>query len=338
MNTPPAQLYSDDDVYLGVWTNWSRGRVRGATLTLSRRNGGLLTAFLALFVTVVGTRFWRIGCFCIHRYYSSDHARDALCHQRQAILRNAANGTSGLWGLLRACWAWKGSGLAPYRRFLPSTIFAILTFMAFAVATIFSSEITTSVGREVLLKGSNCGSLTNDTSIDDYDVIVNPYISQRTALSVAYAQRCYNNYANPRDCSLFYKPRLQWTTDRNATCPFPGEKDICLNNFDNLHLDSGYIDSDRDLGINSPPGTRFLYRSAIRCAPLKTEGYTKNTTYVPTVKIFAKQDMDRMVMQYFYGEIPDDTNFTYQYAMDELVGPLYHDGIVGSASPDYTLQ
>ena len=136
MDSPPAQLYTDDSVYLGVWTNWSRGRIRGATLTLSRRNGGLLTAFLALFVTLVGARFWRIGCFFIHRYFASEHARDALCHQRQAILRNAADSTSSHWDLLRACWAWRQYGLAPYRSLLPSTLFAILTFMAFAVVRI----------------------------------------------------------------------------------------------------------------------------------------------------------------------------------------------------------
>jgi hypothetical protein len=40
----------DIPVYLGVWTNWSRGQVMGSTLTLDRRNGSLLIAFLAFFV------------------------------------------------------------------------------------------------------------------------------------------------------------------------------------------------------------------------------------------------------------------------------------------------
>ena len=338
MDSPPAQLYNDHNVYLGIWTNWSHDRIRGATLTLSRRNGGLLTAFLALFVTVVGTRFWRIGCFFIHRHFSSEHARDALCHQQQAILRNAANSTSGLWALLRACWAWRRNGLAPYRRFLPSAVFAILTFMVFAVATIFSSEVTTSMGQEALLRSSNCGFLMMERSAEDDANIVYPYLSKRTALSMAYAQRCYNNNANSRDCSTFYKPRLQWTADRNATCPFPGGEAICLNSFSSLRLDTGYIDSDRDLGINSPPGTRFLYRSTADCAPLKTEGYTKNTTYVPPVKSFRKMYVNQRVMQYLYGEVLDHSNFTYQYVMDPIIGPDFHYGVDRSANPDYTLE
>ncbi|KAK0614802.1 hypothetical protein DIS24_g11914 [Lasiodiplodia hormozganensis] len=49
-----ADFASLFDVYCGVWTNWSRGKVLGATLTLSREDGNLLIAFLAFFVTAVG--------------------------------------------------------------------------------------------------------------------------------------------------------------------------------------------------------------------------------------------------------------------------------------------
>lgn len=44
-------------IHLGFWTNWSHGRVKGATITLTHRNGALLTAFLALFVAFAGTSF-----------------------------------------------------------------------------------------------------------------------------------------------------------------------------------------------------------------------------------------------------------------------------------------
>lgn len=334
MNSSPAELNVDNDIYLGVWRNWSNGRICGMTLTLSRRNGGLFTAFLALFVTVVGTHFWMIGCFFIHRYFASQHARDVLCHQQQAILRNAANSSSGLWSLSKICWAWRRrNSFAPYRRLLPSLLFALLTSMIFAVATIFSSDITASKGHEALLKGSNCGSLTiADASEANTFFEILPYVSQRMVLSLAYAQRCYNNNTNSqaRDCSVIYKPRLHWTDDRNATCPFPGE-DICLTNFNNLRLDTGYIESDRDLGINSPPGTKFLYRSLVGCAPVKTKGYAKG--------IVAKTYVNQTVFQYFYGELQNyEKNFTYAYAADQFYGPRFHDGIKASASSDYTLE
>lgn len=213
----------------------------------------------------------------------------------------------------------------------------MLTVMAFAVATIFSSEVTTSMGQEVLLRGFNCGSLNylnDDGARDEFESTIQPYFSQRTALSMAYAQRCYVSNANSRDCSVFYQPRLHWMAVRNATCPFPGGEDICLSNSSNLRLDSGYIDSDHDLGINSPPGTRFLYRSVAECAPLKTKGYARNATYVPQL---ARDNVNQTVVQYFYDESPDD-NITYQYTLDSVIGPNYHDGIEKSAFSDYSLE
>lgn len=210
--------------------------------------------------------------------------------------------------------------------------------MVFAVATVFSSEIVIFQKHEALLKDSNCGSLTiADASEAKTFFEILPYVSQRMVLSMAYAQRCYNN-TNSRDCSVIYKPRLHWTSDRNATCPFPGE-DICLTSSSNLRLDSGYIESDRDLGINSPPGTKFLYRNLLDCAPVKTKGYTKKTIYKPSEEVLAKTYVNQTVFQYFYGELPNyDKNFTYEYAADPLYGPRFHDGIKASASSDYTLE
>lgn len=45
-----------NSVYLGIWTNWSKGAVMGATLTLDRAQGNLLIAFTAVFVGIVTDR------------------------------------------------------------------------------------------------------------------------------------------------------------------------------------------------------------------------------------------------------------------------------------------
>jgi len=83
-------------VHLGVWTDWSRGRVLGSTLTLTRTQANLLIAFTASFVVFVGSRFWRIACLALHQSYSSAEPRDALHHQRQAVLRNSGSSDSGI--------------------------------------------------------------------------------------------------------------------------------------------------------------------------------------------------------------------------------------------------
>ena len=121
------------------------------------------------------------------------------------------------------------------------------------------------------------------------------YVRARPRDEMAYAQWCYINNFNSRNCSIFYKPRLHWTAVRNAKCPFPGGEDICLSNSSNLRLDSGYVDSDYDLSINSPLGMRFLYRSVAECAPLKTKVYVKNTTHVPQL---ARDNVNQTVARY----------------------------------------
>lgn len=70
-------------VHLGTWTNWSRGPILGATLTLEPRYGLLLLSVTTTFVGFVASRSWRIVSLILHRVYSTPEPRDALHHQRQ---------------------------------------------------------------------------------------------------------------------------------------------------------------------------------------------------------------------------------------------------------------
>lgn len=104
MDYPGAPAWPDSNrdltlhykVHLGVWTDWSRGRVLGATLTLDRQQANLLIAFTASFVVFVGSRFWHILCLFLHQIYSTSDLRDALHHQRQVVLRNSGTSDAGL--------------------------------------------------------------------------------------------------------------------------------------------------------------------------------------------------------------------------------------------------
>jgi hypothetical protein len=87
---------NDNNVYLGVWTNWSKGTVMGATLTMTRQQGDLLIAFTGFLIPFVASRFWRILCFILHLYYSTSKPEDAIYHQRQVILRNSSSPDTGL--------------------------------------------------------------------------------------------------------------------------------------------------------------------------------------------------------------------------------------------------
>ncbi len=203
MDSTITQSIANDGVYLGFWTNWSYGRIKGATLTLTNRDGGFLTTFLAIFVVITGRNFWRIACFIIHSALSSDTAGDGIYHQHQAILRNATSGGSGLLSLLQMDWAWrKHYRLQPHRRLLPLISFAFFTLSGFTAAGILSSKVSTSMGNEVLLSGRNCGfgleGFRNTTSFVSTEA---PYFNQRMVSSANYAQRCYRDNVVSQDCN-----------------------------------------------------------------------------------------------------------------------------------------
>ena len=263
-------------VYQGIWTNWSRGSaVMGATFTTTQRNGNVLIAFTAVFIPFVASRLWKILCFAIHTCTSKRGGQDAIYHQRQVILRNSPSPDSGLFSLLLLMWAWRRSAPETLIHVLPLLTFTLLFIVAFTLAGGYSSQITSTTGNEVLLRGDGCarvnrfGSDTGSSSI-----AYMAWTAARFEDASNYAQQCYAGQGDkPLDCNRFYVRRLPTEkTNGNYKCPF--ESDICLSNATNLRLDTGYIDSNDHLGLNAPPSQRFLSRRVLTCAPLKTEGYT----------------------------------------------------------------
>ncbi|KAF2670197.1 hypothetical protein BT63DRAFT_231540 [Microthyrium microscopicum] len=333
MSTEATQIFTAQDVYLGIWTDWSYGRIRGATLTLNSQHGGLLAAFIALFVSFAGTSFFRFAYFVLHHIFSSNESQDTLYHQRQAILRNSANGTTGLWSLTCLLWIWRGSGSRIYSRLLPSIALTLIIVSAFAIAGIFSSRISSASGQYVLLSGFNCRRLQgweDDHITPNFFTVFYPYFARTLIGDTNYAQQCYMENSAAMDCPRFIKPSLSSIIDRNATCPFGG--DICKAKYSNIRIDTGFLDSHDDFGINSPPEDRVLYRSVQVCAPLKTEGHTGVNTMT--------QNATRVPMTtYRYGTlIPDlsTNNFTYQYPSNRPDNVVLN--FTSALNADYTIS
>lgn len=68
-------------------------------------------------------------------------------------------------------------------------------------------------------------------------------------------------------------------------------------------LDTGYIDTVRDLGVNNPQDESIQFRTVLQCAPLETDGYTGSLA-TPTENY----------TQYYYGAFlngPDILNSTF---------------------------
>jgi hypothetical protein len=131
------------DVHLGTWTDWSRGKVLGATATLTRQDSGLLIAFLAFYVALVGTRFWRILCLVLHWAFSKNGPADGVHHQRQAFLRNSPNPESAVWTLTGMCFCWRKNSQHVWSRVLWLVALALASFVGFIFAGGYSPRVTT---------------------------------------------------------------------------------------------------------------------------------------------------------------------------------------------------
>jgi len=120
-----------------------------------------------------------------------------------------------------------------------------------------------------------------------------------------YATDCYGAKAasNSDACKQYSRPNLEYKMDRNATCPFAA--DVCRSRAENLVLDTEFIDSNKHLGINRGP--RFLTRTRIHCAPLKTKGFTEIETNPTTSQTFIK---------YKYGFRSKNTSHIYKAHVD----------------------
>ncbi|KAF2654687.1 hypothetical protein K491DRAFT_631528 [Lophiostoma macrostomum CBS 122681] len=311
-------------VYLGFWTNWSFGKVGGATLTLTQRDGGLLIAFIAIFVGGAGKSFWRIACFILHRMLSSPRPEDGIYHQTQAILRNSDTAQDAAWSLGQVIWAWRVP--ARFRKPFPR-LFAIITLalvisVSFGVAGVFSSHITTDTANEVLLTGANCGPLKGDdpaVSQEAYLTLFEPLQSKRVNLYSDYALRCYSGdlSQDDEDCNPYIQAKLKTTVDANASCPF--SSNICKLQTGNLIVDTGLLDSHTDLGINAPKENRFQMRFVHQCAPIVTEGFSAP---------FKANDTDEETMRYYYGDLLLDdggVNYTQEMPMLDSTFDIYNE-------------
>ena len=133
-------MASTSQAYTGLWVDWSKGRILGATLTLSERKGALLTNALALFVQLAGSHFWGLMKYAIHQMRASEKPHDALFYQQQAILRNRSSAETVL-GLLSISRVWRSPEIRPFRRCLLLLLIAGLHMCGFILAAIFQQTL-----------------------------------------------------------------------------------------------------------------------------------------------------------------------------------------------------
>lgn len=300
---------SASSIYTGYWINWSHGATLGATITLNQRDGGLLTAFLAIFVSAAGASCWKITSYAIHQCRASQDYKDALHHQQQAILCNTGDPAGALWEFCQLPWYWRDHAIRSLARSLPLVLLALLNIAAFGVAGIFSSDVTKAAGNETLIRSPHCGFLAVDSSLTFQDMVADNSIDLNDTLAaITYSKACYGNTGNALGCNQYVRQQLHWTSNQNATCPF--SPDLCIYGSTAAYeMDTGLLDTHEHLGINAAPSNRIQYRKVTSCSPIHSRGYV--TTFNDTdPNTLAYGDL---FLEYNYGPLTNVSSFTYRY-------------------------
>ena len=303
-------------IHTGLWVNWSHGRIFGSTMTLSERNGGLLTAFLATFVTVAGAACWRILSYTLHQSRARQEFRDGLHHQQQASFRNTGTAGAAAWQFAQLCWYWRKQGLRPLARNLLFLLLALINMVIFALASIFSSEVTKAAGNEALIRSTQCGFL-NATNINDATkrgMLYNEIEANRTLAANTYARACYGKIPDPLQCSKYARQSLSWSSNQNATCPFT--PDLCFYGEKAAYaMDTGWLDSRSALGINAPKSDSIQYRKVTTCSPLQVKDHERMHNNTDP----EDGDLGDHLIDYEFGDNPGYSNYTFQYNLNGSV-------------------
>lgn len=261
-------------IYTGPWVNWSHGLILGSTVTLSARNGAILTAFIATFVTVIGTQLWKILCFIFHQSRVSQAPKDGLHHQHQNVFRNSSTPGEAAWSFMLQSWHWWGRARRAWMRSLPWAFFSMSYIVTFAALSVFgSSEITKAAGQDRLIQSFQCGYWRPDAVTGAIALgSGTAKLLKDSQDASAYARNCYNGSVDALGCNTYATPRIRWE-GKETDCPF--KDGICYGN-NTYQMDTGLIDSHHDLGINTPQKERLKYRRVTTCSVLEQKGYVEN--------------------------------------------------------------
>jgi hypothetical protein len=302
-------------IYIGFWVDWSRNLIIGSTITLSGRSASTLTAFLALFVTIVGSCLWRIFSFISHQGSASPDAKDGIHHQHQLVFRNGGSPFEATKSFFDIAWAWRRNGRRPWSRSLPLAFFALAYLLAFGAASILTSLITRAAGTQRLIVSDNCGFFAFDqkAGLADRTLAMQYKDLNDTFVAAEYARQCYSRETvlnNQLRCEMYATQSIGWEA-QDTDCLF--DSSICSASRA-YKLDTGVIDSHTDLGVNIPAAGRVGFRKVTTCSPLSVQA--------PYVSVIASSSLDNLgiegdkIREYHYGTYLGaslDLNTTYRY-------------------------
>ena len=123
---------------------------------------------------------------------------------------------------------------------------------------------------DILVKPKQCGLWAYELdSIEGYTAHQGKN-ARDISSARAYARDCYQTNATRALCSYHPQPNVTYIISE-VECPFGpdplGEAACLYGNNQALRLDTGFIDSNKDFGINAPRTDSLQVRNMITCSP-----------------------------------------------------------------------
>ncbi|KAH0552959.1 hypothetical protein GP486_006843 [Trichoglossum hirsutum] len=296
-------------IYEGSWINWNTGnRVLGATITLSPRRASILIALIAIFVKVVGDRFWAILRFVLHQCRSGRGQQEALHAQQQVILKNTSSDVATVWEFLQLAYYWRNHASRLLGRCAPISMLAFLNFVVWTASGIFSSQIArVPGGNEVLVRSPHCGAYMLPNVSISMRQEYNGRLQNQTRIADGYVKTCYNDRESSENerCRLYVRQQIPWKGNADVECPFQSK--VCKNGIKAYEMDTGMVDSHAVLGVNSRPSERVLYRRRTTCAILNTEDYSK---------VVREENIGLSFAEFYYGASANDLGFNFTFRVN----------------------
>ncbi|KAK0280294.1 hypothetical protein LTR54_001095 [Friedmanniomyces endolithicus] len=299
-------------VYKGPWVDFSHGYIQGATLTLTTRDGAFLVSFLTLYITIAGSLARTIIAYVYHqrRANAAKDDQDGLWNQEQAILRNTGSPIKVAIELLYEWRAWRKIKKRSLRRLLIGILLALATLAIFAVAGVFAGQVTKSASNNVLIHSAGCGDWDITNVTQSGNSIWQTLVLQNTLADAEYARACYDSSKDSLTCGVYTNKTIHYSVNANATCPT--QTGTCFfSNTAAYQMDTGLMDSNDALGLNSPKGERITYRKVTTCAPIHIgQNYGRGT-----IETGGGQFQDPVVYLYMGSMVADGVVRTHSCAI-----------------------
>jgi hypothetical protein len=306
----------------GRWDDYSQGPWFSTTYTVTAANGALLTSALAIFITLIGTRFWTMLAFMVHQLCASEDMKDLLHYQHQLIFRNDSSPLSVAWDVFRISLSWKNRVRRLKRRTSLFLAVPLICWAAFATAGVFGSRVTTPtyVDARVSIAPQSCGFLKWNIpvpsgmlwavlSVDDGELAFGQHRTAFLTKALNYAKSCYGNKGSYfASCDLYPVQQLPYTAVSAAPCPFGGNR-CYLGENTAYQMVTPWLNSHHDFGMNALSQNRIEYRRYATCSVLQVDNL-KHSVSVPSGY--------PAVWSYSLGKLSVDDPFPYTYQAGDV--------------------